>query len=247
MPLDLKQVGQLFKDILEAVRNDAPDMDALEPAAIAWLKNARYKIMREIEKAYYSLDQTRDTPMSQPAWAVDPSQALWTSTPFPVVLSPYSTAFRNNLAALMVDCGFHNCVVGTGLHYIYIQISFPAVPRVSLALDAAPETLHVDDEFSRMVEGAPPDDRKPIIGAFAGTDFARLLGATRGEGSKASGSKSGKGKKRVASRAIKDESNDDEGPRLRSMTRASSTATLRSNAGSVRRSGRKRVKNEDLN
>jgi hypothetical protein len=50
-PVDLKQVGKLFEDTLAAIRDDAPDIDTLEQQAIAWLKAARYKIMREIETA----------------------------------------------------------------------------------------------------------------------------------------------------------------------------------------------------
>jgi hypothetical protein len=48
---DLKQVGQLFNTIVSAIRDDTPDIDALEPQAIEWLKSARYKLMRDVEQA----------------------------------------------------------------------------------------------------------------------------------------------------------------------------------------------------
>jgi hypothetical protein len=48
---DLKQVGKLFNDTVSAIRDDTPDMDALEPQAIEWLKSARYKLMRDVEEA----------------------------------------------------------------------------------------------------------------------------------------------------------------------------------------------------
>jgi hypothetical protein len=47
--VDLKLVGQVFADILAAVRED--DVADLEPQAIEYLKAARYKIMRQIEAA----------------------------------------------------------------------------------------------------------------------------------------------------------------------------------------------------
>ncbi|KAJ6628491.1 hypothetical protein B0H10DRAFT_1990143 [Mycena sp. CBHHK59/15] len=239
-PVDLKQVGKLFKDTLASMRGDALDADELQPEAIAWLKAARCKIMLQIQDAFYQLDRARDTPLSQPHW-VDPAYPLYVyADPVPVVLRQYQNAFRNNVAALMLECAFENCTTAFTSNTLYVSIVFPAAPRIAAA---ALQTLDVDDEFSRMVEGAKAD-RKPAIGAFAATDFARLLGAARGEGS--GGSKSGAAKKRRAPSEIKDESEDEaEGLRLRSMTRASSTATLRPTVGNVRRSARKRVKGEE--
>ncbi|KAJ7681348.1 hypothetical protein B0H17DRAFT_1076455 [Mycena rosella] len=243
--VDLKQVGQLFKDTLVAVRDQAPDNDTLEPAAIEWLKAARCAIMRQIEQAYYSLDRTRDTPFSQPVW-VNPTHELFAcASGIPVVLFPYGEAFRANIATLMADCGFDKCRTSYSGDNVYVNISFPVPPRVAAGdPPAAPRALQVDDEFSRMAAGAPRGDSKSAVGGFGATNFARLLTAARVEDPAASsGTKSGTGNKRRASRVVKDEI-EDEGPRLRSMTRASSAATLQSNAGSVRRSSRKRVKSE---
>ncbi|KAJ7136813.1 hypothetical protein C8R44DRAFT_767927 [Mycena epipterygia] len=247
-PVDLKKVGKLFSDTIAAVRDDNPNNDALEPQAKAWLKAARYKLMRQIEASYYELDRARNTPLLQPAW-INPSSGLYLSTDrIPTMLAAYIPAFHKNLATLVNDCGFHNCAVYSGTNTISLTISFPVPQRVEgPAPPAAPDTLDVEDEFSRMARGegaAPHGDRKPSVGAFAATDFARLLGDARGEGASGSKTKSTAGKKRPASRAAKVES-DDEGPRLRSVTRASSTVTLRSSSGNVRRSGRKRAKREE--
>ena len=48
---DLKQVGKLFNDTIAAIRDDTPDLDALEPQAIEWLKKARYQLMRDVEQS----------------------------------------------------------------------------------------------------------------------------------------------------------------------------------------------------
>jgi hypothetical protein len=47
--VDLKQVGKLFKETLAEMRGVAQDFDTLEPQAIAWLREARHKVMRQIE------------------------------------------------------------------------------------------------------------------------------------------------------------------------------------------------------
>jgi hypothetical protein len=48
---DLKQVAKQFNDALYVIREDAPGIEALEPQAIAWLKDARYTIMCKLEEA----------------------------------------------------------------------------------------------------------------------------------------------------------------------------------------------------
>ncbi|KAJ6582594.1 hypothetical protein DFH09DRAFT_1360433 [Mycena vulgaris] len=242
-PVDLKQVGKLFKDTLAAMRGDGLDVKELEPQAIASLKAARCKIMLQIKDAFY------------PAY---PLYAFTVSDPVPVVLRQYQDAFRNNIAALMLECAFESCTTAYTLNAILcVTITFPAPPPRIAAPQTpdAPQTLDVDDEFSRMAGGANRAARSHSVGAFAATDFARLLGTARGQGQGAGGSGSGATKKRRASGKIKDENDlieikDDsedeaEGPRLRSMTRATSTATLRSTVGDVRRSARKRVKGEE--
>jgi hypothetical protein len=87
------------------------DFKALEPQAIEWLKAARYKLMRDLEQAilififlpsytsprYYKLERARDTPMSQPAWALDPAQGIFLQpVPLPTVLNAYRPAIREN-------------------------------------------------------------------------------------------------------------------------------------------------------
>ncbi|KAJ7261468.1 hypothetical protein C8J57DRAFT_1719706 [Mycena rebaudengoi] len=250
-PVDLKQVGKLFEDTLAAIRDDAPDIDTLEPQAIAWLKASRYKIMREIETAYYTLERSRDTPLSHPQW-VDPSGSIFISTDYiPVPLYPFKKEFCTNVASLMNDCGFSNCTVSSIMPtFISVQIAFPFRPQVAAhpGPAAVPRPLPVEDEFSRMGDGAPAGDRKPCVGGFAATDFVHLLvdarADTRGKESSASATTSGTNKRRRASRTVKDEI-DDEEPRLRSVTRASSASTLRSSSGNLRRSSRKRVKTEE--
>ncbi|KAJ7929797.1 hypothetical protein B0H13DRAFT_1859279 [Mycena leptocephala] len=237
--IDLTQVAKLFKDTLAEMRDDAPDFEALEPQAIAWLKDARYKIMRRIEAAYYQLQRSRDTPLLQPRW-IDPSRSLYISTDaVPILLEPYNPALLKNLTKLISDCGFANFRTEFFVGYITIHIQFPAHARVAVhAAPAAADVLHVDDQFSRMADGE--GDRNPSIGAFGASNFARLLDDARGEGSAGNGSAPGaKNKRRRASRTFKDET-DNEAPRLQSVTRASSASTLRSNAGAPRRSSRKR-------
>jgi hypothetical protein len=49
-PIDLKNVTKLFNDTIAAIRDDTPDVKALEPQAIEWLKAARNKLMRDLEQ-----------------------------------------------------------------------------------------------------------------------------------------------------------------------------------------------------
>ncbi|KAJ7237866.1 hypothetical protein C8J57DRAFT_1374913 [Mycena rebaudengoi] len=204
----MKQVGQLFDETLAAIRDNAPGIDALEPEAIAWLKSARYEIMRGIESAYYEVDRS-----------LNPSSSLFLTTgPVPTLLYPYGNVFRDNLATLIQDCGFSKSSVSNNMTFISVRIYFPVLQRVAAEQPpAAPRVLHVEDEFSRM-------GGEVAQGGFSATAFGRLLTDARREDS---------------------EENDNEGPRLRSMTHASSVATLRSSPGNLRRSGRKRVKTEE--
>jgi hypothetical protein len=48
----LNQVAKLFNDIIAVTRDETPDIATLEPQAVAWLKDARNKLMRDIEAAY---------------------------------------------------------------------------------------------------------------------------------------------------------------------------------------------------
>ncbi|KAJ7269224.1 hypothetical protein C8J57DRAFT_1469017 [Mycena rebaudengoi] len=135
---------------LAAIRDDAPDIDTLEPQAIAWLKASRYKIMREIETAYYTLERSHDTPLSHPQW-VDPSGSIFISTDYiPVPLYPFKKEFCTNVASSMNDCSFSNCTVSSIMPtFISVQIAFPVRPRVAAhpGPAAMPRPLQVDDEF----------------------------------------------------------------------------------------------------
>ncbi|KAJ7016588.1 hypothetical protein C8F04DRAFT_1160507, partial [Mycena alexandri] len=186
---------------------------------------------------------SKNPPLSQPGWAVDPAQSLYASTvELPTVLAPYSNAIASNLSTLLQDCGFEHCFA----------------PR----LQPLPLTLEVEDEFSQTRGG----NRQARTGAFGDTHFARLLiearGQTGGEGAAAATASNNRRAtktpkeesdegtsvpaktRRRTTRVTKAESNDEQ-PRLRSVTlRASSTATLRESKGNVRRSSRKAVKNE---
>ncbi|KAJ7141649.1 hypothetical protein C8R46DRAFT_582153 [Mycena filopes] len=247
---DLKQVAKLFNDTLAAMRDEAPDIDTLEPQAIAWLKNARYKLMRDLEQEFYTLESGRDTPSSWPPWAVNPSQSLnLFMNPLPAVLEPFQQAINNNLLELVKDCGFEHCdLQWAGI----IRIRFPAQVRAP-PREVRPLVVH--DEFSSAQGG------QARIGA---TNFAGLILDARGEGSEAPStsrkrripkdegaddadtpSVSEKRRSRTNRTAVKKEESEDEGRRLRSVTRASSTVTLRESRGSVRRSSRKSVKAEE--
>ncbi|KAJ7463162.1 hypothetical protein FB451DRAFT_1265788 [Mycena latifolia] len=243
-PFDLKKVGKLFDEALRMIRDNPLDTDTLEPQAIAWLKDARYNVMRKIEASYYELERSRDSPLCLPAW-VDPTTPLYISTDkIPTTLRPYNALFTANLLKLLKDCGFQSCsAVLDLLHGVTLMIYFPHPPGQTRNPLVLPETLDVEDDFARMAQGAGRGDGSPGVGGFAATDFGRLLMGARGE--VPSGSKSGAGKKRRASREVKEEI-DTEGPRLRSMTRASSAATLRSGSSSARRSPRKRMKREEV-
>ncbi|KAJ7277139.1 hypothetical protein C8J57DRAFT_1713625 [Mycena rebaudengoi] len=239
-PIDLKQVGKLFDETLAAIRYNAPDIDALEPEAIAWLKTARYTIMRGIESAYYELERSRNVPMSHhPIW-VNPSSPLFLATQaVPTLLYPYGNAFRDNLATLIQDCGFTKSSARNIKSVITVQIYFPARQHVAAEPPAVTRALHVEDEFSRMGgEGERTE--------FSATAFGRLLTDARGDDSTGNdtSSPSVSHKRRRPFHAVKEES-ESEGTRLRSATRSSSAATLRSSPANVRRSGRKRVKTEE--
>ncbi|KAJ6474504.1 hypothetical protein C8R47DRAFT_1294206 [Mycena vitilis] len=243
---DLKSVGKLFNDTystLAAIRDDVPTTEALKPEAIVWLKAARYKVMRDIESAYYELEASRNAPLRRPAW-VNPQAALFLYTAgVPTMLEAYRPTFKDNLEKLLRSCGFCPAMGNDGVgSSIYINISFPAqlaVPPRNPGQPTAPPQLDIEDEFSNFAKG----------GQFSASKFGQLLVDARGDGADGGGSTSGATKKRRrSSRTMKDESDaddDTEGRILRSVTRATSAATLRSSSDAPRRSGRKRVKQEE--
>ncbi|KAJ7214132.1 hypothetical protein C8J57DRAFT_1538622 [Mycena rebaudengoi] len=70
--VNLKQVAKQFNDALYVIREDAPGIEALEPQAIAWLKDARYTIMCKLEEAFNQLEASREKPpqlLDQLGWS----------------------------------------------------------------------------------------------------------------------------------------------------------------------------------
>jgi hypothetical protein len=190
---------------------------------------------------------------------LDPAQAIFLQpVPLPTVLNAYGPAIRDNLLKLLKDCGFNHCSSpALDSSWMFFQIHFPT--QVAAAPPPPPQTLYVKDEFARLAKGGGGKPR-PGVGGFSASNFARLLTDARGENrNRASDSPdddddddtaagpSASKKRRRASRIVKEESDDDDArPRLRSVTRASSAATLHeSNSVNTRRSGRKRVKRKE--
>ncbi|KAF7376669.1 hypothetical protein MSAN_00083800 [Mycena sanguinolenta] len=173
-PVDLKQVGKLFNDAIAAIWDDTPDM---RPQAVKWLKAARYKLMRDVEEAYYKLERARDKPLLRPAWVVDPTKklSLFTDT-VPAVLDSYKFAMGDNLNNLLKDCGFQSSF-GAYSDGIWLEIHFPA-QLAAAAAHTVPQALHIDDEFSSLSH----------TGAFGASDFARLLTDARSDGTDSDGS-----------------------------------------------------------
>ncbi|KAJ7141647.1 hypothetical protein C8R46DRAFT_1233774 [Mycena filopes] len=162
----LSDIARLFTTAIEAIRKDTPNV---EPQAIEWLKAARHALIRDIEKAYYTLEQSRNTPLTQPAWAADPTRPLllWTDVP-PAVLRPYSAAMATNLLTLLKDCGFtrvegpFKLVNGT----ISFGIRFPSHGSRPPSPDLS-RLIHLEDEFS--------NSDLPLTGTL----FSRLLREAR--------------------------------------------------------------------
>ncbi|KAJ7214133.1 hypothetical protein C8J57DRAFT_1538623 [Mycena rebaudengoi] len=133
--VDLTQVGKLFKDTLAEMRDVAQDFDTLEPQAIAWLRGARLKVMRQIESSYYELERSRND-LRVPDW-VDPSRCLCISTDrVEMPLRPYAPAFCASLSALLSSCDFpsFSAVFCNVFYVITITISFPAQQRLLMTL-----------------------------------------------------------------------------------------------------------------
>ncbi|KAJ7799154.1 hypothetical protein B0H13DRAFT_2166787 [Mycena leptocephala] len=140
-------------------------------------------------------------------------------TLLPTVLQAYRPAIRENLLTLLKDCGFNHCSSpALDPSRMFFEIRFPA------QVAAAP----LPPQHPPLCTGAV----KPRLGGFSASNLACLLTDAR-----------------AAARIpdCEEESDDEEArPRLRSVTRASSAATLReSSSVNTRRSGRKRVKREE--
>ncbi|KAJ7101499.1 hypothetical protein B0H15DRAFT_413159 [Mycena belliarum] len=94
---DLTQVGKLFDEALASIRDNPLDNETLEPDALAWLKTARYTMMRAIEKSYHDLARSVDDPAFRPSW-VDPAVPLFISVAaVPTMLKPYERLLTDNL------------------------------------------------------------------------------------------------------------------------------------------------------
>ncbi|KAJ7141652.1 hypothetical protein C8R46DRAFT_1046864 [Mycena filopes] len=173
-PFDLEQVGRLFNDTIAVLRDDTSDV---EPEAMAWLKAARYTLMRGLEKEYYALERSRTEPLKRPGWALDPAcQLILETDGFPALLAPHRTAIQANLLALMSACGFHHCVVVNTARPMLLVITFPAqlTAGPQSGTSASPRgALKVQDEFSRM------GGEEARNGGFSASRFAQLLTETR--------------------------------------------------------------------
>jgi hypothetical protein len=271
--VDLTAVGRIFHDTLAAIQNDTPDIVGLKPQAVEWLKAARYKLMRDIESksvnlnpfgwlsylrllfSYYQLEALRDTPLTRPQWMIRNSgqPLLLQTNAIPTLLDPYKPAFCDNLSELLKSSGFQHHTVSNTAYYNTISIAINLPAQAALAAvgreQQAPRTLHVEDEFSRAAKG------KGRAEIFAASKLGRLLISGREESAVVvstarTSRKRGRGVKDEEDAAeeegaVKEETVGDGGRRLRSVTRASSIATLRSSIESPRRGGRKRVKQEE--
>ncbi|GLB40754.1 hypothetical protein LshimejAT787_0806250 [Lyophyllum shimeji] len=102
---DLKAVSALFNDCIAMVRSRPAEN--LDSAAEEWLKDARYQIMKEIERSYRELANNTNDPLNVPHWAIDPSEPLIIfSKEHSRVLDGYRTTFKEEFAKLMTECGF---------------------------------------------------------------------------------------------------------------------------------------------
>ncbi|KAJ7611436.1 hypothetical protein DFH06DRAFT_1345627 [Mycena polygramma] len=147
-------VGKLFTDTLASIRANTPDVEVLELQANEWLKEARSKLSKEVEDAFYKVQHAQNSPESLPAWALDPSEDLFLLTDgLPAVLKPYHPQMCNALVQFLKDCGFERCEAHCtpyGPSEIMVQIWFPTqvaesgpgeghpVPVLRLKENAAP-------------------------------------------------------------------------------------------------------------
>ncbi|KAJ7218859.1 hypothetical protein C8J57DRAFT_1250477 [Mycena rebaudengoi] len=180
--------------------------------------------------------------MSHPMW-VHPSSALFLCTEkIPTLLYPYGNAFRDNLATLMHDCGFAKVLAANNTTFISVQISRSTSPSSSAWRPSHP----LRPEFCLWRTNFRVWEEKESGENFSATAFGRILTHARRDDPTGNDTStpSASNKRRRPSHAVKEE-NENKGPRLRSVTRASPAATLRSTPGNVRRSGRKRVKTEE--
>ncbi|KAK7042748.1 hypothetical protein R3P38DRAFT_2892048 [Favolaschia claudopus] len=190
-PFDLKQVAKLFNDAITTIRDDTPD---LEGEAVAWLKKARYKLMRDIETSFYELEKSIQAPLLRPAWAVDPASSLSLLTDcYPAILKPYYSQMGDNLLQLLKDCGFHHAVWSEGGGVMddrfFFYISFPLQLTEAGTSPARQDekTLYVEDEFSALAQGKADNHNTGSGNSLSGTRFGRLLIESREDNGAASG------------------------------------------------------------
>jgi hypothetical protein len=130
--------------------------------------------------SYNQLAQCGDTPLSQPAWAVDPTESLFLMTEeVPRALYPYIHAIGNNLLALLKACGFDHT---DGPVYITGNICFDVYfPTQAVSSRRAPpkSTLYAEDQFTALERSAADGAR--TAGAFVASDFGRLIDNARRE------------------------------------------------------------------
>ncbi|KAF8055532.1 hypothetical protein FPV67DRAFT_1540564 [Lyophyllum atratum] len=125
---DLKQVSALFNECIARIKQRT--VENLDEAAEKWLKEARAKVMKDIEEKYDKLSNAKDE-LDIPRWAVDPSDSLkvFTSNQ-PPALDAYVEPFTAEFQKLMADCGFNakvsSCCSLSGSIFYCIRISFPS-------------------------------------------------------------------------------------------------------------------------
>ncbi|KIM89329.1 hypothetical protein PILCRDRAFT_813260 [Piloderma croceum F 1598] len=149
MPLDMKQIAGLFNDCIETIRNEKHNN--LEQMAIDWLRDARYKLMRDIETEYYKLAASIANPTQQQGWALYPHDKLTIHTiRYASILRLYATAITNNIQELMDTCGFNSTVTAINASeygFCSVDIKFPA----RLRNEDIPRTLRVKDSIDTAV------------------------------------------------------------------------------------------------
>ncbi|KAJ6471121.1 hypothetical protein C8R47DRAFT_749161 [Mycena vitilis] len=176
-PPESSQVGKLFTDTLASIRANTPDVEVLELQANEWLKEARSKLLKEVEDAYYKVQHAQNSPESLPAWALDPSEDLFLQTDrLPAMLKPYHQQMCNALVRFLKDCGFERCEAHCtpyGPAAIVVQIWFPTQVAESGLLEGHPvPVLRLKENAApvlRLVKQAPS-----ILSGVASRDASRF-------------------------------------------------------------------------
>lgn len=235
-------------------------------------------LLKYFSARYYELAQSRTNLSSQPGYATDSSKPLYITTQnLPAILWPYMSALIANLTDLLKDCGFNvRASAPLTCHFgIAFSIYFPAqlAGRDGPGSGSdVPQTLEIDDEFSRAKNGKGKGTGGVIKSSvFQASAFGRLLMAPPPLGGEDNGtkdnvkrparkSKANAKRRKTTTARVKSETADEDGTRAstskgltgaraavraRSATRRASTATMSEDGGALRRSKRNVVKEEE--